>query len=976
MVLSHKSEKEARRLRALHSFNIKDTQYEQDYQNIVNLAAETCQVPISLISLVEEGRQWFKSKKGLDMNATPRQDSMCTYTIEQETVLVVPDAQLDMRFRNLPMVTGAPNVRFYAGAPLITDEGYALGALCVMDTQPRTITPQQVAALQVLARQAVRLMELRRSNLLLEEQNSFLGEDNGELYTLNERLKKSEAATRNHLEQIQTLQTTLAARERQYRELVENVTDMIYELDEDGRFIFTNPVMEKATGYSLDEFTRMTYWDVIHANSQRSVADFYRHQRKKREGTTYFEFLMITKTGRELWVGQNVTMFFDESGYVRKVVAVARDISALKSTEFKLSASERRFRSLSEKAPVGIFQTDAVGQCFYVNKRWCEITGLTAEQAVDEGWVNAIHPDDRTHVFANWMKAINESHEFVMEFRFVSGPETRWVNSHAIQIVGADGEIEGYIGTISDITELKTVQQQLSEREQLYRLISTNSRDIITLFTADKEPLRRFISPSVREVLGYEPACLLNKGAFDIVHPDDVDRAMEVTSLLISTGQPASLEYRGKRRDGQYVWLESKLNPIIDGNNRVTGILTAVRDISQRKAFEESLHLAKVRAEEATMAKSHFLSMMSHEIRTPMNAILGLTQLMLGNEPRQDQKDNLELLRFSGENLLTIINDILDFSKIEAGKIELEQTDFDVHSMLRSTVQMFEHKAWQKGIKLELTIANGVPKNVIGDPVRISQIVNNLVGNAIKFTDQGQVTVRVSGETRDRQRQAITFEVADSGIGIPEEKLKAIFDRFSQADSNTTRKFGGTGLGLSISKSLAELMGGDIRVESTYGVGSSFSFMVDLQLADQSETNSIVTTQTLEDFSDKNVKVLLVEDNKINQIVARSFLTNWGLHVDIAENGLEAVSRIESERYNIVLMDIQMPELDGYEATACIRKLGGDYYTKVPIIALTASAMLGMRDKVMEAGMNDFVTKPFVPEELNSKIQQYALPTV
>ncbi|NJM26657.1 MAG: GAF domain-containing protein, partial [Bacteroidia bacterium] len=265
MVLRHTSEKEARRLSALRSFNILDTPYEQEYQDIVNLAAEICDVPMALISLVDEGRQWFKSNKGLELSATPRRESICTYTIEQEAVLVVPDMRLDARFKNIPMVTGDTKVRFYAGAPLITDEGYALGALCVMDTKPRTVAPQQVAALQVLARQVVRLMELRRSNLLLEEQNTFLDENNGELYTFNERLTKSEAATRNHLEQIQTLQKTLAARERQYRELVENVTDMIYELDDNGRFIFTNSVMERTTGYSLDEFSRMTYWDVIHS---------------------------------------------------------------------------------------------------------------------------------------------------------------------------------------------------------------------------------------------------------------------------------------------------------------------------------------------------------------------------------------------------------------------------------------------------------------------------------------------------------------------------------------------------------------------------------------------------------------------------------------------------------------------------------------------------------------------------------------
>jgi signal transduction histidine kinase/ActR/RegA family two-component response regulator len=420
------------------------------------------------------------------------------------------------------------------------------------------------------------------------------------------------------------------------------------------------------------------------------------------------------------------------------------------------------------------------------------------------------------------------------------------------------------------------------------------------------------------------------------------------------------------------IWLESNSNPIFDDSGQMTGFQTSARDITRRKEFEASLQQAKKKAEEATLAKSQFLSMMSHEIRTPMNAIIGLTTLMLQNEPRLDQLESLKLLKFSGENLLTIVNDILDFSKIEANKIELESVELDLYALLLNTKQILEQRAVEKGIVLNFQFDPNIPKKLLGDPVRIAQVVTNLVGNAIKFTENGSVTLIVSNESADTDINEILFQIKDTGIGIPPEKIDTIFDRFSQAEAETTRKYGGTGLGLSITKSLLHLMGSGVNLESTVGSGSTFSFVLKLAKAKNVDRPQHAARSNGHAEDGSGIRILLVEDNRVNQIVARGFLKHWGISVDVANDGQEAVQLVEKESYHLVLMDLQMPVMDGYEASRRIRNMSGDYFKTLPIIALTASAMTGMKDKVLDVGMTDFISKPFSPDELHSKILKYS----
>ncbi len=385
---------------------------------------------------------------------------------------------------------------------------------------------------------------------------------------------------------------------------------------------------------------------------------------------------------------------------------------------------------------------------------------------------------------------------------------------------------------------------------------------------------------------------------------------------------------------------------------------------------------AKDRAEEATKAKSLFLSMMSHEIRTPMNAIIGLTHLLLQDEPRADQIESLKLLRFSGENLLTIINDILDFSKIEAGKIALEYIDFDLYNLLQNIKQMLDQRAQDKEIRLHYVYDGKVPFVVKGDPVRIGQIVTNLLGNAIKFTERGYVELSVSHEGMEWGRHRVRIRVKDTGIGIEKDKINQVFESFSQAGSDTTRKFGGTGLGLSISKRLLNLMSSDIEVTSSPGEGSEFSFRLLLEEGHLAVVQGKPAEDVTEAFKEHAIRVLVVDDNRVNQIVAVNHLKRWGIETEVAVNGAEAVEKVKSKSFQLILMDLQMPEMDGYEATRKIRNLSDDdpYFRNIPILALSASAMAEIQEKAMEYEMNDFVSKPFRPEELQEKIARYTLP--
>lgn len=409
---------------------------------------------------------------------------------------------------------------------------------------------------------------------------------------------------------------------------------------------------------------------------------------------------------------------------------------------------------------------------------------------------------------------------------------------------------------------------------------------------------------------------------------------------------------------------------IIDSNNLLVLVDYLQVQIDNRKKIEAELRLAKELAEDATQAKSEFLSMMSHEIRTPLNAIVGMTYLMQQEEVSENMAENLKILQFSTDNLHVLINDILDFSKIEAGKVELEKAPFDLKQLISNIKKANQVKAEEKENSIKLMIDDDVPNLIIGDSLRLGQIISNLVSNAVKFTKNGSITVELTLQKRIGNNAILGFSVTDTGIGIEPKKQELIFDKFTQANSETTREFGGTGLGLVITKKLLQLHGSEIKLFSEAGKGAKFYFSVELEIAsDIVKLKKDLNVEFQEEDILKGVKVLLVEDYPVNIKVATKFLERWKINIDIAENGKIALEKFAIGKYDVILMDIQMPIMDGYTATAEIRKIDDN----VPIIALTASATLNNQDRAFTVGMNDYITKPFNPKELFGKIAKFSV---
>ncbi|MBP6013351.1 MAG: PAS domain-containing protein [Alphaproteobacteria bacterium] len=591
--------------------------------------------------------------------------------------------------------------------------------------------------------------------------------------------------------------------------------------------------------------------------------------------------------------------------------------------------------------------------------------------------IQLMHPEDLGRYERTVFGAMRRKEPYEIEYR-VALPtgETKWLmergSATAFDERGKPTILEGFS---IDISARKEMEVALEETNNRVRSLVECIEEVFFTCRVDPDWTMVFVSPSIEKLSGYPARDFLHnqvRSIGSLLHPEDTEAAWKIVSEAIEADRSYEIEYRLIRQDGSVRWVFERGRKSGIGSDGVPLIHGYMADITERKAAERALADARDAAEAASKAKSEFLAMMSHEIRTPMNGVLGMTGVLLDTDLSAEQRRSASTIRESAESLLSIINDVLDFSKLEAQAMEFERVAFDVHSLLDYSTEIVLPRANAKAIELKVEIGADVPQFISADPGRIRQIVLNLLGNAVKFTDAGSVTLLANATTTD-DGAILRIAVVDTGIGIPADRLGRLFQSFSQTDASISRRYGGTGLGLAISKKLAERMGGRIGVESKPGVGSTFWFELPVKVA-SGEANEATSGRGIEVARaevamaevvalGRPLRLLVAEDNATNQLVARSVLAKFGISPDFVGNGLEAIDAVRQRAYDLVLMDVHMPEMDGLDATKAIRSFK-DARARIPIVALTANAFAQDIEQCRAAGMNGHVGKPFRKEEL------------
>ncbi len=681
---------EIERIQTLLSYGILDSKPEQEFEDLVHLISAICEVPVAIISMLDENRQWYKAKVGMEFSDLPKNETICQYTLLQNEILEITDALHDERVKDNPHVNTENGIRFYAGISLQAPNGYNIGTVCVADTKPRQLSSSQKKSLKLLSKQVMALLEARKRNRILTEELELI---------LNNKIKEAEEK--------------LFLKENEYQHLLDSIkrSNSVVEFSPEGHVLSTNTIFRSFIGYREEELVKMHHSDFVDSKDKAKNVKFWQ---------------------------------------------------ALENGDFKAG----RFKRI--------------------------------------------------------------------------------------------------------------------------------------------------------------------------------------------------------RKNGDEVWMQATYNPVRSPDGKIDKVLQISQDITLEIAAEKAMQVAKEAAESLNHQKDSFIANVSHEIRTPIHAVLGFTELLLEQERDRQKISYLKSVKTAGDNLMFIINDILDLSKIEAGIIQMHAANFRLKQVVENVFSILHLNAKQKQLKLTYSISSGVPEYLLGDSNRLSQVLLNLLGNALKFTHKGKVELEIDFVEMQVDQHLIKFTVTDTGIGIEEDKLEKIFQRFSQADESISRTFGGTGLGLNISRQLVERQNGTMEVESKIGEGTKFTFSIPYPAGTKPEDQEPALEEDKVIFT--TGRILLCEDNELNQRLIEAILKEKKFTVDIAGNGVAGIELFKKNEYDLVLMDLQMPQQDGRETTRIIRH---ELNSPVPVVALTANFLNIEREKCLQEGMNDYLSKPFKREELFEMINRW-----
>ncbi len=748
------------------------------------------------------------------------------------------------------------------------------------------------------------------------------------LRDISAQVRQEEALARAQAEAL-TAAEALRERERLYRMIAENMTDVVIHSDRDDRLVFASPSV-RLYGYEPEDLIGLHADDLLHPDdaddvqTRRALADADKTVPPP-EGRPH---RYRAANGDWVWLEGSPRVLIDDAGENVGTLNVLRNV-----TESRAQAE--LFEAAFTHAPVAMALTGLDGTFIQVNTASKRLLGYKATEPLTLVAADIGHPEEAgldDHLNAQLLTGEIDRYDVERRFHLADG-SYKWVRIALSVVRNVDGSPKYFISHAQDLSARKQAEAALQESEARYRMIAETTSDMIAV--SDRDAKITYLSPSIRQ-LGFEQEDLLGKTFTEHTHPEDAARMWRILQRQ-KPGMPSErVRWRARHRlTGNWVWLESMPTRLWDAvSGEPSGFLDVIRDVSLQVQQEDALAKARIDAEAAALVKSQFLANMSHEIRTPLTAVLGYSDI-LSRAPGLDEKAQRTVQRIAGAGsaLLAIVNDILDFSKLEAGRVDVRPAPTDLAGVVSETLALFESPAAAKALKLSVELAPSLPAIVMLDADRLRQLLVNLIGNAVKFTDQGRVTVRVGPHSND---QMLFFEVEDTGQGLRPEQCAALFQRFNQVDGSTTRRHGGTGLGLAICKGLVEAMGGEIGVTSRLSVGSTFRFTTPLVVAERVEVLPIaVEVSTLD-----GARVLVVDDNDTNRDLARRILEALGMTITEADGGASALVQLAKETVDVVLLDLRMPDLDGLEILRRLRSQPGPN-RDTPVLAFTADAMLG-----------------------------------